>query len=105
MAKGQADQIAIGRGFLDEEQQFVSIGGSGLLEDLGGGLRRLTLPFDVTMTLGPSELGNLPIDGTLALSGRIVAYNQVIPEPSALALIGLGSIGLGLARRAGRGGN
>jgi hypothetical protein len=94
-----------GRGFLDPTQQFVSFGGSGLLEDLGGGLRRLTLPFDVTMTLGPSDLGNLPVGATLALSGRIVAYNQVIPEPSAWVLVALGSIGLGVARRAGRGGN
>lgn len=94
-----------GRGFLDETQLFVTDASGGLLDELGGGLRRITMPFDVTIAVGPDDLGNLPVSATLALSGRIVAFNRPIPEPSALLMLALGSFGLGLARRAGRGGN
>jgi hypothetical protein len=93
-----------GRGFFDETRLLFGGQQNGLLEDLGGGLLRLTMPFDVTITLASEELGNAPVAATIALSGRIVGYNRPIPEPSAALLLTLGGVGLGLARRAPRGG-
>ncbi len=93
-----------GRGFLDPSQQIFPGVQSGFLEELGGGARRLTLPFDISFTVGSDDLGNFPLEATLVLSGRIVAYNRAVPEPSTAVLVALGGITLGLARRAGRGG-
>lgn len=61
---------------------------TGTVEDLGGGILKITLPFEATELTDDSHLD---VDVSLTLSGQIVA---VIPEPSTFVLFIVGAGGL-----------
>ena len=72
--------------------------GTGTLEDVPGG-RRLTLPFSLDRTIDADELqAGIPMQLDLLLSGVIVAYDFVVPEPGTGVLLGLGAMGLATRR-------
>jgi hypothetical protein len=62
---------------------------AGVVDDLGGGLRRLTYNVDVDVTI---NLEGTILTGTA--SGKIVAYATVVPEPGSLGLAGMGLMAL-----------
>lgn len=65
--------------------------GTGALEDLGGGQKRLTLPFDFDLVLTQATVGGpIPTQVTLHLAGELVAYAIPIPEPGTGLLLGSG---------------
>jgi hypothetical protein len=82
-----------GRGFLDEASLFVGFQ-TGRIEELGDGINRITLPFDIAVHVDGSTLGGAPIDLDFTLEGRIVASNQVVPEPASLVLLGSGLVAI-----------
>ena len=56
--------------------------GGGVLEELGDGRLRLTIPLDFDLVLDRQRLRTLaPVTLDLALEGRIVAYSPVLPAP------------------------
>lgn len=61
---------------------------TGTLEDLGGGVSKITLPFEVSDSSFDADLG---LTLNLTATGQIVA---VTPEPSTLVLFIVGAVGM-----------
>ncbi len=82
---------------IDLTGEFDSVAiSTGTVEDLGGGILKLTLPFEATEL---TEDSHLDVDVSLTLAGQIVA---VTPEPSTFVLFTVGAIGMivvGLRKR------
>lgn len=92
-----------GRGYLDEATAFAALR-TGRIEELGGGLNRLTLPFDIIVEVDGGTLGGLPLDLRFVLEGQIVATNRIVPEPASAVLLasGLAAIATVTQRRRAR---
>jgi hypothetical protein len=95
---------AAGRGGFRKAGFYLGAVSGGLLEDLGPGGLRLTVPFTFDVPLRADLVGGLPARGNLALQGRIVATTVPVPEaggagPALAAAAVLGA----LVRRRARG--
>lgn len=66
---------------------------TGLVEDLGGGVFKLTVPFEVSETF---DTGIEGLTLTQSITGQIVA---VVPEPATLGMMIVGGIGLAVMGR------
>jgi hypothetical protein len=77
----------------------ANTGAAGTLADLGGQLRRITIPILLNLVIPLDDEGTYTL--TAQATGTIVATAEVpiIPEPSTLAMAGIGVVGLAFAAR------
>lgn len=87
-------------GSLVEEGFYLGSVSGGLVEQIGEGEQKITLPFDFDVPLGPGSFGGAPLVANLAVSGRIVATTTPVPEAAPfLSLAAAAATLAGLRRR------